>query len=178
MLHDVKESKTVSLERISQEFDSGIAKNVDALSKKDLEEYIAPYETPFYETQLMMDKLFFSWLKILNLDQEVSIQSFATIYFGERLRQRRDQDTFGNLDHLDDDELSEKLADRIHNLRTLCFCTPEKRRKIVAETKKYFLPVAKVRFPDDGYILLLNELSELDRLEVRGNIEHILDLQK
>jgi GTP pyrophosphokinase len=34
-----------------------------------------------------------------------------------------------------------KLADRLHNLRTLSACTPEKYRKQIDETRKYFIPL-------------------------------------
>jgi GTP pyrophosphokinase len=34
-----------------------------------------------------------------------------------------------------------KLADRLHNLRTLSACTKEKYDKQIAETKKYFVPM-------------------------------------
>lgn len=175
LLHDVKESKTISLERISEELDPGIAKNVDALSKKDLEEYLALHEEPFYRTQVIMDAVFLSWIKILPHNQEVKIQSFASVYFGKKLRQRRDDDTFGNLDNLDDDELAEKLADRIHNLRTLSYCTKEKRKKILLETKKYFLEVAEKRFPNDGYILLVLEIEKLERESIGNVVEKILE---
>lgn len=35
-----------------------------------------------------------------------------------------------------------KLADRLHNLRTLGPCTPEKRAKTIAETKEFIFPLA------------------------------------
>lgn len=44
-----------------------------------------------------------------------------------------------------------KLADRLHNLRTLADCTEEKQRKQVLETKAHYLPLADLltsRLPD------------------------------
>lgn len=40
-----------------------------------------------------------------------------------------------------------KLADRLHNLLTLEFCTPEKRARKIKETKEYILPIAEETDP-------------------------------
>jgi len=36
-----------------------------------------------------------------------------------------------------------KLADRLHNLLTLDFCTPEKQVRKLKETREYILPIAQ-----------------------------------
>ena len=36
-----------------------------------------------------------------------------------------------------------KLCDRLHNMRTLAGCSKEKQKRQIAETKKYFLPLAQ-----------------------------------
>lgn len=36
-----------------------------------------------------------------------------------------------------------KLADRLHNLRTLMSCSPEKQRRKLAETKRHYLPLIR-----------------------------------
>lgn len=55
-----------------------------------------------------------------------------------------------------------KLADRLHNLSTLEFCKPEKRIRIIKETRKSVLPIAQetdVRF----FKAIKNKCDDWDR---------------
>ncbi len=47
-----------------------------------------------------------------------------------------------------------KLADRLHNLLTLYACTPEKRRRKIEETRRYYLPHAW------KHLILMHEIEE------------------
>ena len=47
-----------------------------------------------------------------------------------------------------------KLADRLHNILTLAACTPEKRRRKIEETWRYYMPFAEENF------ILYYELEE------------------
>ncbi len=60
-----------------------------------------------------------------------------------------------------------KLADRIHNMRTLGVCAPQKQRKQVEETKKYYFKlcdVAEKRIPKQYRHSITYARKELTRL--------------
>ena len=46
-----------------------------------------------------------------------------------------------------------KLADRLHNVRTLWSCSPEKRQRKIEETRRWYLPLA------EKHIILIHELE-------------------
>ena len=175
LLHDTVETDIKNYEKIKQEFDSGIAKNNRALTKKSKEEFLAPHELASYYTFIHQGKhplmnaqeMFVSFFWSIVPGQEILFQNILKKYFEKyfswELKRRRNQDTFWNLDTLDEYELAIKLADRIHSLRTLENCTPEKQERIISETEKYFLHVAQKRFPNDGYILLTREIQKLKK---------------
>ncbi len=79
-----------------------------------------------------------------------------------------------------------KLADRLHNMRTLDSCSPEKRKRIAKETLEIFAPISnrlgmhnfRIEFEDLGfatiYPLRYRVLSEATQ-RIRGNRKEILN---
>lgn len=175
LLHDTVETDIKNYKRILQEFDSWIAQNIRALTKKSKEEFLAFHELAAYYTFIHKEKrpllniqeLFVSLFWSINPWQEALFQNilkkYLEKYFNWELKRRRNHATFWNLGTLDEYELAIKLADRIHSLRTLENCTPEKQERIASETEKYFLHIAKTRFPHDGYRLLVWEIEKLQQ---------------
>lgn len=60
-------------------------------------------------------------------------------------RRERGRHYFENMRNLPYNILIVKFADRLHNLMTTRSLTPDKKRKLLQETRKYFLPIAMVK---------------------------------
>lgn len=79
----------------------------------------------------------------------------------DKAKDRRNEEYFGHLDQLNDDYLDIKFADRIHNLRDMSAVRKDKTLRIIADTEKYFLDVAKKRNPTAYHLIM----TEIDRLK-------------
>ncbi|MEF2175189.1 MAG: hypothetical protein V3575_01850 [Candidatus Absconditabacteria bacterium] len=142
LLHDIVEdipgfdSKVLRLI-----FGDYIADGVIALTKKPLESYLKENEIQVLN-QYLPDGFFperedYLMKMYESNDNVVSIISSAKL--------NRQQDYFGHMGDLPDDVLDVKFADRIHNLRTIDSCSPQKQLKKVVETEKYFMNLARER---------------------------------
>ncbi|MBU0626943.1 hypothetical protein KKG31_00055 [Patescibacteria group bacterium] len=80
-----------------------------------------------------------------------------------KAKERRNQDYFGHLSELNDDYLAVKMADRIHNLRTMDNFSSKKIYYKLRETEKYFFHVAKERMPE-AYFIMKNEVARLKKI--------------
>ena len=137
LLHDsIEDIKWINEKVIASIFWKKIAEWVKSLSKKDLEEY--------YLSQYEIDKL-----EVLENDPNISKEKAEEIKKDllAKAKLERQDDYFWHLWKLDDDILTIKFADRIHNLRTLDWMSKEQVIKKIKETEKYFLPIAKERNP-------------------------------
>lgn len=66
------------------------------------------------------------------------------------------------------DEIVVKLCDRLHNIRTLHHCEPEKIKRKIAETREHYLPLiarVKTKYPEAGQVLEEQFAIALDKLE-------------
>ncbi|MCX6823896.1 MAG: hypothetical protein NT085_02120 [candidate division SR1 bacterium] len=79
--------------------------------------------------------------------------------FADKAKTLRNEDYFGHLDELEENERDVKFADRIHNLRDMDGLTREKAIRKVRETEKYFLAVAKKRNPT-AYTLMIEAIQK------------------
>lgn len=159
LLHDVLESG-MKTDELQARFGDSVTKDVYVLSKRELWEYLNSLETPVYYAQEYVDSWMLASLRVTNQFWLKDFKTFHGAYFDQELRRRRNEDYLGNLKNLDDNQLAVKLADRIHNLRTLGHCTREKREKIIKETEKYFVEVARARH-DEAYRIIERELNKL-----------------
>jgi hypothetical protein len=141
LLHDVIEDVPQYKQTLEPIFGKYIADGVHLLSKKKLDNYLHEWEKKIYE-----------------LWDELTKKKFDSV-----AKKRRIKDYFGRLDELNDDYLAVKFADRLHNLRDMKLVTPEKIQRKIAETEKYFLPVAESRSPV-AYKLMLEALEPLKRM--------------
>lgn len=141
LLHDLEEDLPEYKEVVRRLYGDYIADGVAVLSKKDWKLYLTEEEKEVLE----------------NCDDEACIEKIEDI-----AKERRNDDYFGHLDQLNDDYLAVKLADRIHNLRTLDVYWKEKILRKIEETEKYFLDVAKKRNPQ-AYNLIMIEIEKLKK---------------
>ncbi len=61
-----------------------------------------------------------------------------------------------------------KGADRLHNQRTLCYCTPAKIRRKNAETRNKILPWLKFRSRDPNLLHLIDQIEKQTALNESG----------
>lgn len=187
LLHDIQEDMPEYADSVRVIYGDYIADGVDALSKKPREKYLTDEELNkcwwyLKEREDMLDvarkkivnrypdKSFMAPKKIKEKElikymDEEELWKYVSIManlapFMEQAKERRNQDYFGHLDSLNDDYLSVKLADRIHNLRDVDWLTKERILRKVEETEKYFLDVAQRRNPI-AYNLLMIEITKL-----------------
>lgn len=62
-----------------------------------------------------------------------------------------------------------KMADRLHNLRTLAGTTPEKQRRVVLETREIYFPIFKMaldHFPKENRYMLSQMEIELNKFDI------------
>lgn len=146
LLHDIIEDiPWISHGIIEWLFWRNIANGIDLLSKKHINEYLHKLT----EDQLSLMNESEHWKVSINLV----------------LKEIRNEDYFWHMETLSDDILDVKFADRIHNLRTLGWCSENKIKRKINETKKYFLKLAEKR-----NIKALNLMKqEILQLEKRTN---------
>lgn len=139
LLHDVVEDiPEYTMDILKAIYGEYIAKWVACLSKRDWKEYLTKEEL--------------KWLDGLEWNEREQLKKIW--------KERRDEDYFGHLDELNDDYLACKVADRLHNLRTLQWLPEEKVKRKIKETEKYFVHVTKERMPV-AYELLAKEIKIL-----------------
>lgn len=118
-----------------------IADWVISLSKKPLESYLQEDEI------LVLNKFLPDWFFPEREDHLLKIHESNdnVVSIISRAKLTRQQDYFWHMWDLPDDVLDVKFADRIHNLRTMDSCSPQKQLKKVVETEKYFMNLARER---------------------------------
>jgi hypothetical protein len=170
LLHDVQEDFPEYADVVRKIYWDYIADWVQSLSKKSWESYLSLQEFGLCWEKLKLkknllinaskrivkkhpDKSFMAIKKIKEKDlilymtkeerkEYDNIQNFLDPFIRE-CKERRNMEYFWNLDHLNDDYLDVKFADRIHNLRDIGGLTKNKAVRKVQETEKYFLEIAK-----------------------------------
>ena len=174
LLHDTVESNPQSKKIINKELWKVIAKHVLAISKKDPTHYLSFKEKVSFRIQDLVDKIFSQCLHILiHVKRPVDIVSPERKILYKKLKIKRDHDYFSWLDRLHYDELCVKIADRLHNLRTIQGCDTEKQRGTTEGTHTYFLHVVKSRCPNE-LDLLVEELCHIDKNNVKKKVNNFL----
>lgn len=80
-------------------------------------------------------------MKVFYIVEKVTKPDVDGVKF--QTKEGRDIFYFSEMLHWSFDELLVKCADRLHNMRTLSECSPEKQARKIDETKKYFRPVLR-----------------------------------
>lgn len=179
LLHDVREDiPGIKKETIASIFGQDVAEAVEELTKKDWRSYLSESDQKtlfnLLKTRVFGIKLT-NWLWILNsrhwenlldeqqkqklvdLEQDLEYQVLK-----KKWKKLRNESYFGHLDELDPDILAVKLADRIHNLRTLKWVVSDKKIQAkIDETREYFMRPA-YKHNMIAYNLLLIELHTLE----------------
>ncbi|EKE28533.1 MAG: hypothetical protein ACD_3C00049G0015 [uncultured bacterium (gcode 4)] len=152
LLHDsIEDIKWINFTTLESIFWEYIASGVKKLSKRDIEEfYLSPYDKECLKS---------------NLPKDIKDSIIG------RAKGARQEHYFWHLNELDDNILTVKFADRIHNLRTLEGMWTKSIIKKIKETEKYFLPIAQMRNPV-AYKLILDELRKL-KSNLRGKCEFL-----
>ena len=162
ILHDVIEDTDKSYEDISEIFWSVIANRVKTLSKKEWGDFM--YDIPkkllrrnerkYLETRKKIEET----KNLHHIKDYKETEEFIhaetknrrvkmTKNIKRRSRHLRNEEYFWKMNNLSDWDLMVKLADRIDWLYTMQDLRPSKAKRKIEETIKYFLPVAKKRFP-------------------------------
>lgn len=158
LFHDIVEDIHIDLSEIisrSWRLWVDVANSVKLLTKNDLRIYLTKQE----EKKLGID----IWKFESSKDFRAYLISLDKFEIYEIARERRNEEYFGSLKDLDDDSLDVKFADRIHNLRTLEWISPNKVVRKFMETIKYFVPLSKQR-NKTAYILIMVELVKISKM--------------
>ncbi|MDD2515743.1 MAG: hypothetical protein PHF46_01540 [Candidatus Gracilibacteria bacterium] len=179
LLNDIKEDiPGITHKFLSNTYGEHVAKGIKELSKKDWKIYIDNIEMSslngmvFYFSEKYGDD-FLEFLEesgdTSKLDEYEKGMFNVYLSFKEKGKQLRNEDYFGHMCLLDDDYLAVKLADRIHNLRTLEGTSLEKIIRKIEEAKKYFLiPEIQAR-NFVGYNLIFREVEYLEKKYCSAN---------
>lgn len=168
MLHDsIEDIELIDQKVVTSIFWEYLSKWVYSLSKKDLEAYyLSPYEVERLQTMdKEIKKLASEWDDLGNKtenDRRIKELKDMRKIIVEKAKLERQDHYFWHLDELDDNYLTVKFADRIHNLRTLDGMWIESIVKKIKETEKYFLPVAEKR-NEVALELMLIEIRKLKK---------------
>lgn len=188
LLHDIQEDLPEYADVVRKVFGDYVAKGVDELSKKDWVEYLTEEEKQacmplLNEKKMILHEAFNAMVSkhpdsaftAVDKADEKELKNYMnteqrTLYdmiemkikpFMDLAKPRRNEDYFGDMDKLNDDYLTVKLADRIHNLGDMDGGV--KREKVirkVKETEDYFLHVAQKR-NKKAYDLLVEQIAIL-----------------
>ncbi|MBW3625215.1 MAG: bifunctional (p)ppGpp synthetase/guanosine-3',5'-bis(diphosphate) 3'-pyrophosphohydrolase [Armatimonadetes bacterium] len=165
LLHDVVEDTDITLDTIREQFGEEVADLVDGLTKLTLMSFQAPEEKPSEDG---------AGKKSRELQLKRQAENLRKIL----LAMARDIRV-----------MVIKLADRLHNMRTLGCCSPEKQRKIARETMQIYAPLAhrlgiwtiKWQLEDLAFKYLepeqFNEVAERvarTRKEREADIDHVI----
>lgn len=151
--------------------------SVISISKKDLRKYVSDWEFEWItrvwiEMELVSSntlKLEIDWINPYYKNPEDKfIDDIVQVYWDENwndyiklLKDRRNADFFWHMIELDSDTLDVKLADRIHNLRTLLSTqNQEKISRKIKETEVYFTTIAIYKNPT-AYMLISKEIENI-----------------
>jgi len=126
LLHDILEDTDITLQTIENLFGKNIAHDVDLLTKQDYEYYFGEEDkakresyTPTRQKELLNDP-----------------------EFQKKIANNRSQKYFATMvQEWSEDVIRDKIADRLHNLRSSTDLSQEKIQKSIEETEKYFLPL-------------------------------------
>lgn len=144
LLHDsIEDIKWFNFELIKTLFWEYIAKWVETLSKKKLDKYMGFINKKV--VKILWEKSS-TGKKIISKAKEDRIED----YFWKHMRE------------LPDAYLTVKFADRIHNLRTLRWTSPEKIIRKIKETENYFFTIAQFK-NSTAYTLMKTEIDILKR---------------
>ncbi len=145
LLHDTIESDPDYKEIIRKRLWIQMCDHVVALTKKGVTEYLKPREAIIkYPAIKLYDHFIIqsitSFVPQINKDSIIGFLWNKILGdFEKELKQRRNKDYLASLKSLEYDELCVKIADRIHNLRTLGNCKPEKILRVTEDTVLHFL---------------------------------------
>jgi (p)ppGpp synthase/HD superfamily hydrolase len=145
LLHDVIESNPDYEQIIKKRLWTKMCDHVMALTKKEVTTYLRPREAIItYPVIKLYDQLIIqsitSFAPKFNKDPIIGFLWNKILGdFEKELKQRRNKDYLASLKSLEYDELCVKIADRIHNLRTLGNCKPEKILRVTEDTVLHFL---------------------------------------
>lgn len=143
LLHDVVELDPLYANNIEHDFNPDIAKGVKLLSKKAWDE--PPYMTLEEKKEYQQ------------ADEDIQKSMMQTA------KKNRNHDYFKDLPTLALKHLLPKLADRIHNLRTLKGSPQEEIEFKLQETEDYFLIPEIARLSPRGYALIQVEYDKLTK---------------
>lgn len=174
LLHDTIEAHPKFKKNIAKKLSKPLAEHVSAISKKDPSSFLPTYKKPSYQLQGLLDKIFFKCISIIApTKQDNKTLSPERKLLQKTLKALRDHDYFSGLDDLHYDELCVKIADRLHNLRTIYACDVEKQKTTTEGTYKYFLSVVEKRCPGE-LDLLANELLKITKHNIKQRTEAFL----
>lgn len=140
LLHDVVEEDPAYAAVIERDFGPDVAKGVWLLSKKKWQDCMTSEEKKEYETSDDARK------------HAIMMQ----------VKKERNHEYFKDLPTLELKYLLPKLADRIHNLKTLKWSPQDEIERKLQETKDYFLRPEIKKLSPQGYALIEDEVGVLE----------------